>query len=75
MVAAHGDDHVGGHVIVVDLRRAVRRRIAVRTQHVGGAFVGGVTSVPAPGARTGDPHDVGETAFLDLVREHLLRHR
>ena len=44
-------------------------------QHLAGAVVGAVADMPAAGARAGDPHLVGQAALVDLVGEHLLRHR
>src|SRR3954454_313168 len=49
--------------------------VAVVAQDTLGPSVGTLADVPVAGAGAGDPHNVAEAAFLNLVGEHLLGHR
>ncbi len=75
MVAAQRDDQVGGQVLVVDLGGAVRAGIAVLAQHGRARSSAGSPACqpPVPALVTRTSSD--RPRSVDLVGEHLLRHR
>ena len=56
VVAAQRDDEIGGEMVVVDLRGAVRGGVAVFAQHVAGPAVGGGARMPVAGSGARHPH-------------------